>query len=67
MLWQAKACLPRHRLALDSIHEGLSTWPCCKVAPHDFAVTNTWYVMIQNALKMKPLEYLAAGPLFNST
>jgi all-trans-8'-apo-beta-carotenal 15,15'-oxygenase len=31
----------------------------CEAAPHDFAVTKSWYVMIQNCLKVDPLPYLA--------
>ena len=31
----------------------------CEAAPHDFAVTDSWYVMIQNCLKVDPLPYLA--------
>jgi carotenoid cleavage dioxygenase-like enzyme len=31
----------------------------CEAAPHDFAVTNSWYVMVQNCLRVDPLMYLA--------
>lgn len=31
----------------------------CEAAPHDFAVTESWYVMIQNCLRVDPLLYLA--------
>jgi len=31
----------------------------CETAPHDFAVTKSWYVMIQNQIKVAPLPYLA--------
>ena len=31
----------------------------CVAAPHDFAVTESWYVMIQNCLRVDPLLYLA--------
>ena len=30
----------------------------CEAAPHDFAVTQSWYVMIQNCLQVDPLPYL---------
>ena len=33
--------------------------PNSQAAPHDFAVTESWYVMIQNCLKVDPLPYLA--------
>jgi len=32
--------------------------PGPEAAPHDFAVTKSWYVMIQNCLKVDPLPYL---------
>jgi len=31
----------------------------CEAAPHDFAVTRSWYVLIQNQLRVRPGPYLA--------
>lgn len=31
----------------------------CEAAPHDFGVTQSWYVMVQNCLRINPVPYLA--------
>ena len=31
----------------------------CEAAPHDFAVTRSWYVLVQNCLRVNPGPYLA--------